>query len=193
MDGFPLPKNKTWRGETVSETRYYVNTWLEKELPLISGKIINIGAGGSLTPKKLLDKSKVTKYITFDQKYYGDSKNPVDVIGSVEKMPEEWTNHWDVVICVETLECVSNPFRAMEEIHRILKSKGTLLLTVPFNYRFFGEGTGLPKKKNPVKDYWRFTRDGLLFLAKDFGKVKIEGFGGSGEHDKFVYCMWAMK
>lgn len=39
MDGNPKPKNKKWRGQIISETRHYVYSWLEKELPLLSGKV----------------------------------------------------------------------------------------------------------------------------------------------------------
>lgn len=83
MDGFPTPKTKKYRGDVVSENRYYVNVWLEKQLPLLSGSVINLGAGGSLLPKKLLKHTNITKYTTFDRKMYGDSKNPVDIYGSI--------------------------------------------------------------------------------------------------------------
>lgn len=162
MDGYPLPKIKTWRGQQVSETRYYVNTWMEAELPLIEGNVLNIGAGGSQTPKQLLDFSKVTLYKTFDKEYYGDSKNPVDIVGDVMDMPSDMTNFWDAVLCIEVMECVENPFKAMDEIYRILKPNSSAYITCPFNYCFFGYGSNPNslKIKNHVKDYWRPTKQG---------------------------------
>jgi len=38
---------------------------------------------------------------------------------------------FDKVICSETLEHLPNPRKAMEEIHRILKSKGLTIISVP--------------------------------------------------------------
>jgi SAM-dependent methyltransferase len=193
MDGNPNPKLKKWRGSPVSDARYYINTWLEQELPQLSGQVVNVGSGGSPVPKQLLNPARVTKYTTYDVKYYGDTKNQADVLGSVTKMPTDWTGVWDVALCIEVLECVDDPFTAARELHRMLKPGGTLICTTPYNYRFFGEGTGLPAKQNPVKDYWRFTRDGLELLFRAFSKVQVQGFGGTGEHDRYCYCVKAIK
>lgn len=193
MDGNPNPKNKKWRGAQVSETRFYVSKWMEKELPLLSGSVLNIGAGNSDVPKTLLDFKKVGKYTTMDKKWYGDAKNKVDIYGDIQELPKEWTNSWDAVISIEVLECVPNLFKAMEETHRVLKPGGKFLVTCPFNYRFFGSGTGLGKKKNPVKDYWRVTRDGWEMLFSNFSSVRIEGFGGNGDWDRFCYCIVGTK
>lgn len=195
MDGWPAKKVKTYKGELVSDNRFFVNTWLERELPLLAGKVVNIGAGGSLLPKKLLNHSKVTKYTTFDRKTYGDSKNPVDVIGDVQSMPAEWTGVWDAALLIEVLECVPNPFLAFTDLHRILKPGGTLICTSPFNVGWFGYGSTPDslKKHNHVKDYWRVSKDGLELLSKPFSSVKIEGFGGTGEYDRFNYCLKAVK
>jgi SAM-dependent methyltransferase len=195
MDGFPNKKVKTYKGELVSDNRFFVNTWLERELPLLTGRVVNIGAGGSLLPKKLLNHSKVTKYTTFDRKLYGDSKNPVDVYGDIQAMPPDWSHTWDAAICVEVFECVPDLFKAVSEIHRILVPGGVAIITAPYNVGWFGHGSTPDslKKKNPVKDYWRITKDGWELLMKEFGSVKIEGFGGTGEWDRYNYCVRAVK
>lgn len=195
MDGYPTPKSYKWRGQIVSETRYYVYTWMEKELPKLSGRIINIGAGGSPVPRQLLDFSKVKKYTTFDKKIYGGSKNPVDIYGDVQNMPQDWAGKWNAALCIEVIECVENPFKAFDEMYRILKPGGVLLLTCPFNYRHFGDGAWYDPKQNKkgVKDYWRPTKQGLELLSKKFSKSRVEGFGGSGPHDRFVHCLRAVK
>lgn len=195
MDGFPNKKSKKWRGQDCSESRFYVNTWMEKELPLLSGSVINIGAGGSPIPKQLLDFSKVSKYTTFDKKMYGDNKNPVDVYGDVMNMPKDWSGLWDVALCIEVAECIPDLFKMMEEIYRILKPNGVLLLTCPFNYSAFGYGSTPEslKKKNHVYDYWRPTKQGWELLCKRFSKVEIKGFGGTGEWDRYCYCIKAVK
>jgi SAM-dependent methyltransferase len=195
MDGFPVPKTKQYGGQSYSETRYAIIKWLERELPSVSGSVIDIGAGGWQVPRQLLDHKNVKEYRTFDQKQYGGTKNQVDYYGDIQNMPKDWTNKWDVVLCLEVIECVPDLFKAFSEMHRILKPTGILLLSCPYNYRWFGDGSwnDAKKDKKGVLDYWRPSKQGLELLAKQFSQAKVEGFGGTGEHDRFVHCLRAVK
>jgi SAM-dependent methyltransferase len=194
MDGFPKPKTRQWRGQTCSETRCYINTWLEKEIPKISGRILNIGAGGSQVPRQLLNVSAVKQYTTFDKKTYGGVKNNVDIHGDIESMPAEWTEKWDAALCIEVMECVPNVHRAMDEIHRVLRPGGIAILTCPFAYTWFGFGSTPEslKKLQPVSDYWRISEDGWRLITSKFSKVEISGFGGE-QNSRYVYCVKAVK
>ncbi|WOJ92967.1 methyltransferase domain-containing protein [Congregibacter variabilis] len=71
---------------------------------------------------------------------------------------------FDIVVCTEVLEHTLQPFAAVAELRRMLKPKGVLLLTTPFNFRIHG----------PLPDCWRFTEHGLRALLKDFDKVNID-------------------
>lgn len=194
MDGHPNPKSKTYRGRQYSETRYAIIKWLEKELPKIKGEVLNVAAGGWEVPKQLLDMKQVTKYTTFDKKFYGDGKNQVDVYGDVHNMPKEWTNKWDCVICNQAIECFENPAKAMDEFYRVLKPGGILLVDAPFNYRWFGEGSfpGQKVKKHKVYDYWRITRDGWDLLTKKFTKTTVER-SGPNKWDPYTYMVKCIK
>ena len=194
MDGYPKPKTNSYNGQLYSDTRYYIIKWLEQQLPQCNGSVVNVSAGGWIVPKQLLNQSKVSKYLTCDLQQYGDSINQVDVIADVHSLPAEWSNAWDVVLDFEALECYENPFKAVSELYRILKPGGVLLLTSPFNYTWFGYGSTPEslKKRNPVKDYWRITKDGLELLTKQFSSVNIEGFGGE-ENQRYTYCVRAVK
>ena len=192
MDGYPNKKSKIWKKQAYSETRYAVIKWLERELPNITGDVLNVASGMWPVPKQLLTNPKLGKYTTYDKKKYGSSKNTVDVYGSAEDMPVEWTNKWDCVLCNQAIECFENPFKAMEEMYRVLKPGGVLLIDAPFNYREFCVGSWKDPKQG-APDYWRITSDGWKILTKQFSTVKIEGFGGTGPHDRYVYCVRAVK
>jgi SAM-dependent methyltransferase len=194
MDGYPAPKTKKWRGQLYSETRYAVILWLERELPNVTGDVLNVAAGGWPVPKQLLTNPGLGKYVTFDKKFYGDSKNPVDVYGDVHNMPKDWTDKWDCVICNQSAQSFHDLPKAISEMRRVLKPGATLLLDCNFCYRWFGEGSfpGKKPKKHRVYDYWRPTKDGWELLTKDFSNVKIE-CSGPNVWSPYCYFIKAVK
>ncbi|UKO98440.1 class I SAM-dependent methyltransferase [Nostoc sp. UHCC 0870] len=86
-------------------------------------------------------------------------------------------NHFDGIICLEVLEHVENPFQAVNEIKRVLKKNGMLLLTVPFLLQYHGKGSSSQSHEN-YPDFWRFTHEGLQQLFKDFQKLDVVPLGG---------------
>ena len=70
---------------------------------------------------------------------------------------------FDLIICSEVLEHTNNPFHAVNELRRILKPKGLVCVSTPFNFRIHG----------PLPDNWRFTIHGLKVLFSNFEDVKI--------------------
>lgn len=188
MDGYPNKKSKVYQGQAVSETRYAVIQWLERELPKLTGDVLIVSAGNWDVPKKLLKNAKVK---TMDKATYGGSGNNVDFVGDVHTLPADWTNKWDAVISNQAMECYENPFKAMDELYRILKPNGVLLIDCPFNYRWFG-GDSWEKPKKDVKDYWRITEDGWRLLIKNFKSTQIE-HSGPNKYDPFTYMVKAVK
>jgi SAM-dependent methyltransferase len=73
-------------------------------------------------------------------------------------------NAFDIIICTEVLEHVTNPFAVVNELQRILKPGGQVFVTTPFNFRIHG----------PLPDNWRFTIHGLKQLFSDWQIVLIE-------------------
>jgi SAM-dependent methyltransferase len=86
------------------------------------------------------------------------------------------TEVFDIVISQETVEHVANPFRAVQEMERVLKLDGVLYLQVPF---VIGYHPG-------PEDYWRFTRAGVRTLLDVAGlrcEKLIQSVGaGTGLH-----------
>jgi SAM-dependent methyltransferase len=71
------------------------------------------------------------------------------------------------VLCLETLEHVEYPQKALEEIHRILKPDGIAVISSVMCF---------PIHDCPF-DYWRFTPEAFRFLLKPF-RCSFVGFAG---------------
>ena len=83
-------------------------------------------------------------------------------------------SYFDAVLCIEVLEHVTNPFKAISEIKRVLRSGGKLLLTTPFLAQYHGKKkTGYSPAHESYPDFWRFTHQGLELLFDDFQSVKV--------------------
>jgi SAM-dependent methyltransferase len=71
------------------------------------------------------------------------------------------------VLCLETLEHVEFPRRAVAEMLRILKPGGLAIVSSTMYF---------PVHKHP-HDYWRFTPDGFASLLREFGYSLVESAG----------------
>ena len=80
------------------------------------------------------------------------------------------------VISCDTFEHVEYPRRAIEEIHRILKPDGVVVLTSVMNF---------PIHAYP-NDYWRFTPEGFRSLLNVFNHVFVGEFGLEAAHPETV-------
>ena len=85
----------------------------------------------------------------------------------IQNLEDYSSEEYDLVILDNVLEHVENPFKAIQEIHRILKPGGTLLAIVPF----------LIYIHPTPDDYWRFTESGIRKLCENFSEVKIYYWG----------------
>lgn len=109
------------------------------------------------------------KLITLD---ITDSTAP-DVVADITKfnshIPDE---SYDALMCTEVLEHVVDPFAAIRELRRIVKTGGYILFTTPLNARIHG----------PVPDCWRFTEFGLKVLFRDFETVYFNKLNTPGRN-----------
>ena len=134
-------------------------------LKYAQGKLIDIGCGDM--PYRNLIVSRVTQYDTLD---YEERTTGVKFLGDIQDMRIIGDQNYDSVVCLEVLEHVKNPFRAIDEMHRILKKEGSLILSVPHLSRLHEE----------PNDFYRFTKYGLRFLLENAGfeVITIEPRGG---------------
>jgi SAM-dependent methyltransferase len=114
-------------------------------------------------PKDFNFKSSFNKAKVYTTDY---KPGPVDFVMDICENNESIikNNSFDMVVCTEVLEHTTNPFNAVIEIYRILKPKGIVYVTTPFDFRIHG----------PLPDCWRFTEHGLKELFKNFKKIKIK-------------------
>jgi SAM-dependent methyltransferase len=136
--------------------------------PVISqyahGKLIDIGCGDM--PYKNIILNKVNRYDTIDV----ERRVPdVKFLGDIHNMDVLKDKSYDTAVCLEVLEHVQNPFKALEEIYRILRKDGYLILSVPHLSRLHEE----------PHDYFRYTKYGLRSSIENAG-FKILSITPSG-------------
>ena len=96
--------------------------------------------------------------------------NP-DIVGDIHALPFA-ENTIDAIFCISVLEHVEEPRQAVQEMRRALKPGGYCFVYVPFLYYYHAE-------KGYYKDFYRFTRDGVEYLMRDFSVVEIENVRGA--------------
>jgi ubiquinone/menaquinone biosynthesis C-methylase UbiE len=139
----------------------------EKKVVLDVGCGLRSSVGWSELPRKTKTLVGTVGYKTLDRQ----REFHPDIVGDIHKLPLE-DNSQDAVLCLGVLEHVENPFVAVQEIFRVLKSDGYCLVYVPFLYYYHSNVIH-------YKDYWRFTKDAIPLLFKDFSYVEIQGVRGA--------------
>ena len=119
-----------------------------------SGTVLDIGCSNQQL-KGILPSE--THYIGLD--YWDTAVNMYEtrpsVFGDAQRLPFKSLS-LDTVVLLEVLEHIPDPNKVFEEIGRVLKSKGKLIMSMPFIY---------PLHDSPF-DFQRFTHNGLQNIAK---------------------------
>ena len=77
---------------------------------------------------------------------------------------------FDLVCCDQVLEHVKEPQKAMDELARVLKPGGKMVVTTCF----------MNMRHGAPSDYWRFTVEALLYMAENTGFLKEIKASSSG-------------
>jgi SAM-dependent methyltransferase len=101
----------------------------------------------------------------------------VDMVADVEALPQDDASV-GTVVTVSTFEHVPRFWRAFEEVHRILRPDGALLIACPFYFHLHAHPS----------DYWRFTPDALRLLLEPYPS-KIIGWHGPASRPANVWAL----
>ena len=103
--------------------------------------------------------------------------NGVDKIENVECLSLNDESVGTVLI-LDTLEHVENCFKALDEIHRVLRKDGIVIMTSVMDF---------PIHDYP-SDYWRFTPEAFKLLLNKF-PIKVIGMQGNPNHPHTVFAI----
>ncbi len=92
-----------------------------------------------------------------------DQERHPDLVLDIHHMDLFEDEKFDCILCTEVLEHCYAPWKAVEEMFRVLKPGGILLLSTRFVY---------PLHDTP-HDYYRFTKYGLMCLFNQFRIIEI--------------------
>jgi SAM-dependent methyltransferase len=150
------PMTEILHRETIKAVATYAN-----------GKTIDLGAGRLDYRNLILKYGSNTEYISVDIKKCHDE---LDLVADICKGTDFADDHFDTAFSTQVLEHVSEPVQFLKEAYRLLKPGGHLILTVPFLFYLHG----LPH------DYFRYTPNGISFLANEagFNVIESRGIGG---------------
>ena len=128
---------------------------------------------------KFLKSVNNKNYITFDL------NSPLaDIKGDICAMPFE-DNFFDFILCNHVLEHIVDDTKAMKELYRVLKRKGTAILQVPINVgrdKTF-EDNNITTKKERIEKFGQY--DHVREYGLDY-YTKLESIGFSVEKNNYA-------
>ena len=135
----------------------YQLQYAERYIDEIFGPYLEVGSkdyGNTQNVRSLL-KNKSEKYTGVD---IIDGKN-VDVILDLStdfNIIDQKLNgmRFGTIFCFSVLEHCAQPFALADNLTRLLKDKGTILISAPFAWKYHAYPS----------DYWRFTHSGIMKL-----------------------------
>lgn len=101
----------------------------------------------------------------------------VECVANVEALPQPDASA-GTVLALNTFEHVPHFWRGFEEVYRVLRPDGVLLLSVPFYFHIHSYPS----------DYWRFTPQALELLLRDYPS-KVIGWHGPARRPANVWAL----
>ena len=143
--------------------QYDTRIFLQSCRDFIKGRVLDLGCGRAKYRELIL--ASANEYVGADK--YSKSEDIVKCDADRTPFPDE---SFDTVVCTQVIEHVLEPSDVIREINRVLKKQGFFILVTPWLHPYHGE----------PEDYYRFSKDALLYLLKKngFKAIKISTSGG---------------
>ena len=124
-------------------------------------KVLNIGSGGTIMNQ--IEQNLPHKNIVVDSTDIDPDRKPdiVDDLTDTRIKPDSY----DFIICAEVVEHVTSPQKAAQNLFKILKPGGGILVSTPYIF---------PTHDAPY-DFFRYTEYGLKLLFEQFEIVELKG------------------
>lgn len=88
-----------------------------------------------------------------------------DITADICSMPQINSDSIGTVVTMDTFEHIKEPWKAVDEIYRILRPGGILIISTVLIWDYHEYPQGTP-------DYWRFTASCLDMLCSKFEKIE---------------------
>ena len=126
----------------------------------LDDEVLDIGKAMRDKHKKIVCKNLET----LDVNDFGDYPDIIcDICSDVTGLE----NKYDKIICIAILEHVYDPFKAVANLKKLLKENGIIYGMVPYLYHYHAP------QDLKFQDYFRFSKDALAYLFKDFSYVEL--------------------
>ena len=102
--------------------------------------------------------------VTCDINQFDGYPDIIDDICEIKNLQE---SSFDGIVCMAVLEHVYAPQDAVNNMYKLLKNEGYCLAYTPFLYNYHAPGN------LKYQDYFRYTKDGLAYLFRDFSDVTL--------------------
>ncbi|MBO9573595.1 MAG: class I SAM-dependent methyltransferase [Chitinophagaceae bacterium] len=151
---------------------------IKQTAPSLSGILLDFGCGR----KPYEDLFTVEKYIGVDMEQTGHEHtlSKVDVYYDGKTIPFE-NEYFDSVFCSEVFEHIFNIEEILQEVSRVLKPGGKMLVTVPFCWN---------EHEIPY-DFGRYTSFGIKHVLSKAGFEILE-YHKTGNFSKVNFQLWAL-
>lgn len=149
--------------------RYSYTKFFEEKLKELAreSRVIDVGGGQPFQKDMASYKSWFvkTRFETVDAAEW----NPT-IVGDIYHLPFH-DNEIPAILCKSVMEHLAEPHRAVQEMYRVLRPGGKLLVYTHFIYPYHA-------RSGSYGDFFRFTEEGLHFLFRDFSRVEVKKHGG---------------
>jgi SAM-dependent methyltransferase len=142
----------------------------------LPGPVLEVGAYQVLGQESIAD----LRGLFPGRDYIGLDRRPgpgVDELGDVEALPCP-DGSVGTVLALSTFEHVPHFWRGFDEVRRVLRPDGVLLVSCPFYFHIHDEPS----------DYWRFTPAALEVLLEDYPS-KLIGWHGPSSRPANVWAL----